>query len=193
MRKLLAICALFSVAAPAFAADAPHVRQRIVPGQSIGKVVLGMSLAQVRKALGRPESVIETRELGFDKTWIEYSWNFTEWRVAFVNGRVVRVGTSARTEKTKEGIGVGTLQARVERAFAIDCRWGYDPDDSRQWGRSWCIVAGRGGVRTAFVAEARCEKRLPYQQCAPGGYGPSVVQDVYVFAAGEKLPVRFRE
>jgi hypothetical protein len=193
VRRIATVCCLLAFPAPALAADAPHVQQRIVPGHSIGKIALGISLAQVKKALGAPESVIERRELGFGKAWIEYSWNFTEWRVAFVDAHVVRVGTSVRTEKTKEGIGVGTLRARVERVFGIDCRWGYDPGDARQWGRSWCVVPGPRGVRTAFVAESRCEKRLPYQQCEPGGYGPSIVREVYVFAAGETLPVRFRE
>jgi hypothetical protein len=170
----------------------PHVQQRIVPGQAIGRVALGMTLSQVKKALGVPESVIERRSLGFGKTWVEYSWNFTSWRIAFVNGRAVRIGTSVGTEKTREGVGIGTSQTRVERTFGVRCIWGYHADTGRGAG-FWCVVTARSGARTAFVLETRCKKPLFFRQCpaSPGeDFHPPQVREIYVFAPGEQLPVK---
>lgn len=74
MRRILVTLCYLALSAPALAADAPHVQQRIVPGQAIGKVAIGQTLAQVKNVLGGPEGVIEKRRLGFGKTFVEYSW-----------------------------------------------------------------------------------------------------------------------
>ena len=106
------------VASAAAAANAPDVQERIVPGQSIGKIELGMTLAQVKRVLGPPESVIERERRAFGGDWIEYSWNFTEWRIGFVleDGvqRAVAIRSRVRTERTREGVGVG-VAANVRR------------------------------------------------------------------------------
>jgi hypothetical protein len=189
MKQLATACCLLAFAAtPALAADAPHVQQRIVPGQAIGKVALGMSLAQVRKALGAPQSTNEKRNLGFGKTFIEYGWNFGEWRVAFVKGRVVRVGSSIRTEKTREGIGVGTEGHKVQRTFGVTCLYGFFKDGGR-FAHYWCVVRARGGARTAFVVATKCKRHYTGTINCPGNEVVYEVVEVWIFAPGEPLPV----
>jgi len=70
MSRLASIFACAGVAAAvaaAAAATAPSVTQLIRPGVAIGKVRLGMSFAQVRRALGRPQLVNRREERGFGR------------------------------------------------------------------------------------------------------------------------------
>ena len=60
MRGVAVLALTLALAGAASATNAPDVQQRIVPGQSIARVRLGMTLAQVRRALGPLESTISS-------------------------------------------------------------------------------------------------------------------------------------
>ena len=199
-RALVALCSLVAASA-ATAANAPDVQERIVPGQAIGKVRIGMTLVQVRRALGPPEGVVERAKRPFGREWVEYSWNFTEWRIGFnvENGvqRVTSIRSTVRTERTREGIGPGVAGARVPQTYRVSCfdafltdrpssQAGYEPPSVG----FWCVIPLRGGARTAFVVGNRCAK-------TPKMYRPcerwvTEVAEAVVLAAGEPLPVTLR-
>jgi hypothetical protein len=185
--------AALAVAGAASAADAPHVQRAIVPGQAIGKVRLGMSLAQVRKVLGRPEAVISRRKGVFGRERVEYSWNFTEWRIMFEVGRgqseAVSIRSSIRNEKTKEGIGVGTLQQRLERTYGIECADAFQ--DQGPFGGGTFIgracVLEQNRRKTSFLVYQFCGNVPTAGSCAERDRRWAV-GEVGVFAPGENLP-----
>lgn len=185
---LVTVCCYLAASAAAAAADAPHVQERIVPGQSIGPVKLGMTTAQVRRALGPPESTIERRSLGFGKSFVELGWNLGEWRIGFVNGRVVRIASSKRTERTSERIGPGSLGKQVERVHGVRCVFAFFKAEGNRFADYWCVVRNRGGARTAYVVWGVCTKPRFNGNC-PGNDFRYEVRDVWIFAAGQELPV----
>jgi hypothetical protein len=178
-------------AGAAAAADGPHVQERIVPGRSIGKVSLGMSLAQVKKALGAAESVISREPGPFGRQRIEYSWSFTEWRITFevFRGRseAVAIRSSVRGERTKEGVGYGTLATRVEQAFRTECK----PTITVGFWRA-CFVKGPGAAKTFFVVNRLCGNVPTAGRCAEQDVRIAVTE-VGVLAPGEKLPFIFSD
>lgn len=194
MRRLALVVACWGVIAVgvAAAADTPDVQQRIVPGQSIAGVELGMTLAQVRRVLGPPESTIEARDLGFGKAFLELGWSFGEWRVGFVRERgrynAVRIASSKRNERTPQGVGPGTLGKRVERVYGVRCVFGFFKAEGNRFADYWCVVRNRGGARTAYVVWAVCTKPRFNGNC-PGNDVRYEVRDVWIFAAGQELPV----
>lgn len=192
MRRLLLIALV--LAPVASAAPSPDVQQRIVPGQSIGKVAIGMTLEQVKRALGKPEGVIEREQLGFGRAYTELSWNLTEWRIGFVveqgRYRVVRIGSSVRGERTREGVGVGSRGKAVERTYRVRCLQAYRRITG--WGAGyWCVVGNTNAARTAFVVHFLCTVPKVYGNC-PTGKLRDQVTEVYVFARGERLPVELQ-
>jgi hypothetical protein len=189
------LCCFLLAAGAAHAADAPHVQQRIVPGQSIGKIALGMSFLQVKKVLGAPEAVIKRERGPFGRQRVEYSWSFTQWRITFrfdhKGSRAVAIRSSIRTEKTLEGIGVGTLQERVERAYRVRC-----PDalvGAKPPPLGGGVYVGRGcllernGRRTTFLVHEYCGNVPTASACAARDTTWRV-SEVGVYAPGEPLP-----
>jgi hypothetical protein len=79
-------------------ASAPSSTRLIRLGVGIGKIRLGMTYAEVRRALGRPQLVNRRQDRGFGNRYIEYLWNYDEWRVGLLGPRgrerVVRVSTA---------------------------------------------------------------------------------------------------
>ena len=108
------------LAAHASAADA-----RIIPGFAIADVKIGMTLAQTKKILGKPQTLNARRQLAGHRRFIEYGWNFSSVWVGFVNTNgvlhSVLIGTSLAREKTKEGIGVGTPVKRLRGFPRMTC------------------------------------------------------------------------
>lgn len=194
MRAASGIALLVAVIAVGTAAAAtPHVQQRIVPGVSIGKIKMGMTLAEVRKVLGAPESVITEEQRGFGRLYREYSWNLTEWRIGFDvqrgRARVVTIGTSTRAERTAEAIGPGTPQARLGKLRGYPCRTVWVPNTRSVIG-SWCIGRAANGARTVFAIGSRCKVPRAYGMCRQNEYVHEV-REVRLFAAGQPLPVAF--
>ena len=107
------------------ASAAPDANLRIRPGVGIGKLRLGMTEAQVRRALGKPRAVVQ-RGGSFGLRRIEYEYGFAEYvvRLAGRSGRlrVVAVGTTLRRERTAKGIGPGSRERDAVRAYpAVRC------------------------------------------------------------------------
>jgi len=106
----------------ALTASAGATTQRdalIRPGIGIGKVKLGMSLAQVRTAWGAPQARIVSQERGARKLELQYDY------AAYVvtlrgdprHERVVAIGTTLAKERTSQGVGVGSLERRLQGTF----------------------------------------------------------------------------
>jgi len=60
--------------------------------------------------------------------------------------------------------------------------------DGGRFANYWCVVRSRGGARTAFVVTAICAVSHVGYDC-PGNVYEYEVTDVWLFAAGEELPV----
>jgi hypothetical protein len=91
----------------------------IYPGVGIGKVTLGMTRAQVERALGK-DSLVNSRAIIGGTQYVELAWDFASWTVAFARtGSVlsaVQVGTTLRTQRTAAHVGTGTLWRALVRA-----------------------------------------------------------------------------
>ena len=132
-------------AAAGSAAGATQRDALVRPGVSIGKIRLGMTFVEVRRGLGRPMFVNRRERLGFGRVYVEYAWSYAEWLVGFQSERrvlrVVRISTTLRNERTRDGIGVGTRvranrpaipECAVQNAFGHDRRnVGLDPTPAR--------------------------------------------------------------
>ena len=80
-----------------------------MPGRRLGPVELRSTAAEVRHALGTParESRTELRFGTID--------------VRLASGRVVRVSTTSRLYRTREGYGVGTRVEKLQRLHGLVC------------------------------------------------------------------------
>ena len=124
------------------------------PGISIGKVRLGMTLPQVRRVLGAPESTTRRESRGFGVRYVEHQWRYGTWRVGFrgrgADLRAVRVGTTLSTQRTPVGIGAGSDTGDVARRYGDDVSC-----VSRPFGRpesgTWLVLRGPATRMTAFA------------------------------------------
>ncbi len=123
---LLAVVAAVLVAvAPASAA--PNRDTLLRPGIGAGKLRLGMTFAQVRTALGRPDRGRRVRPFRspVGGAYFEYEWGFApDWKVG-VHGRgdaarVVVIETTRR-ERTRSGVGVGSTRLALQRKLRTRC------------------------------------------------------------------------
>jgi hypothetical protein len=93
---------------------------RILPGRSIGKLRLGMTEAEVRRAMGNPRFVVRRRG-AFGLRTVEYQYGLAEYTVRLLGRagrlRAVRVGTTLVRERTPRGVGAGSLERTVLRAY----------------------------------------------------------------------------
>ena len=97
----------------------------IRPGVGIGKVRLGMTLAQVRAAWGRPQAfTIRTQKRG--GRILELQYDFAAYTVSLAGllgrERVIAVGTTLAKERLRQGIGVGSPERRLQRIFRGELR-----------------------------------------------------------------------
>lgn len=138
MTRLALLLALLC-AAPAAATP---VQPRVVPGEGIAGVSLGMTRAEVRAQLGRPARVRRAGEQGVDATQVTL-WTFHAYRLVVgfqAHGpRVTSVTTSSGAPRTREGVGVGTSERSLrERLRGERC-------SGRRGERRVCIL-GRVAV-----------------------------------------------
>jgi hypothetical protein len=178
--KRLVLAALVAAALAAGSAGAATSRDaQLRPGVAIGPIRVGMTFAQVRRALGRPEAVLERRRIGFGTHYTEYAWGGSDWIVA-VSGRadrarVVAVATGLRRERTRRGIGVGSTDTAVRRHLGARC-YGQIGRHDHMAGRdtAWCIL-GRSRQRphTVFALIQECRIPTPWPVKCP------VEQQVY--------------
>jgi hypothetical protein len=128
-RSAPAIALIVAVMAVAAAHGAGQRDALVRPGVGIGKIRLGMTPAQVFRALGRTPLV----SVGFTGSGNRL--------------RVSKVATTLRRERTAGGIGIGSTVRAILRAYphaACVGRWYSDPDPG-----SWVYI-GRQPRITAF-------------------------------------------
>jgi hypothetical protein len=166
--RAVALTSAVAAVAIAVAGSAAGANQRdalVRPGISIGKVRLGMTFAQVRSGLGRPMFVNRRVRLDFGRVYVEYAWAYSEWLVGFQSEggvlRVVRISTTSRKERTRDGIGVGTrVRAIVRRYPNAQCR-----THSATIGGTWILIRHQRGRLTTFKIAPLSDKP-PYPQGA---------------------------
>jgi hypothetical protein len=144
----------------------------IRPGVGIGKVRLGMTLAQVRAAWGRPQSQTSQPQTRGGRT-IELQYDFGAYVVKLSgfarSERVVSVATTLAKEKTAHGLGPGALERRVQRAYRGELRCErldvWNPPRSAYpllaSNRRECVLGDRYGPQTVFVSRMRRNSFLP--------------------------------
>ena len=160
----------------ALTASAGAATQRdslIRPGVGIGKVKLGMTIAQVRAAWGPAQArTVETQPRGSRE--IELQYDFAAYTVRLVGRpkreRVVSVATTLRREKTRQGVGVGSLERRLRRQFrgelhcdrlpvALDAR-GFPLEVIYAGAVRRCTLGDRDGRHTVFTS--RVHPKYPW-------------------------------
>jgi hypothetical protein len=148
--------AMLSAVAALPAASAPTRDMLVRPGRGIGKVALGMTEAQVRRALGSHRTVARRRELGFGQRYVERQWGYGEWSVGFqgLRGRmrVVMVGTTLRSQRTPARLGIGSRIRDIVRVHprATCSGWaGLGTNSSKE---TWIVVRHPSGTQTVFAA-----------------------------------------
>jgi hypothetical protein len=143
----LALASLFAAVGHAAGERDALVR----PGVGIGKIRLGMTPAQVFRALGRTPLVNRRIDYGFGNRYVEYGWDYTVWTVGFTgrrnNLRVSKVATTLRTERTTARVGVGSTVPGILRAYpSASCAFRVPPSpDLGTW-----VYVGRRPRVTAF-------------------------------------------
>ncbi|MGH3104704.1 MAG: hypothetical protein ACRDN6_11485 [Gaiellaceae bacterium] len=160
------------------AGAAPQRDALIRPGLGIGNVHLGMTFAEARRALGRPQHVLKQRRFGFGSRYAEYGWGWggTDWIVAVTGrgdrARVVMVATGLRRERTRiRRVGVGSTDEAVRRALGARCdgkNTGYYPSVYKD--TMWCFLGvRRSTAHTAFSLIEDCQiNPLPaHAECPP--------------------------
>jgi hypothetical protein len=170
-----ALCVGIAAAAALVAGVAPlgATESTIYPGVGIGKVRLGMTLAQVEHALGR-DYLVDARE----PDYLELGWNFSSWTVGFQRGRAVLVSTTLRSQKARAGAGPGASWPRVVHAYPGGrCTFNY----VNYFWRVEYLVPHRGGTQTLFTFRDVYDE----QKAQVTGY---VVTEASVRTAYRRLP-----
>jgi hypothetical protein len=116
---VLLLLAAAVVLAPS-ASGSSNASLPIRPGHGIGPVNLGMTGAQVYRALGRPRTVVD-RKVILGRPYVELEYGLGTWMIGFYgrkpNRRVVLVLTSLGRHRTPEGLGVGSSDREVRRGL----------------------------------------------------------------------------
>lgn len=161
--RLVGIAAILAtVAFSQSGAAAPERNQVIRMGNSIGKVQLGMTMAGARRALGGRHRVVYHRaDFGTFGRYLELgwevqggSWEPVLWRVGFRSWtrggpmRVVRVSTTARSQRTPRRLGVGSRPRHIVKAYPHATCVSRGSEGLYKW--DWVVVEERGGGMTAF-------------------------------------------
>jgi hypothetical protein len=133
------------VAALAFAGGASATESTIYPGVGIGKVKLGMTLAQVKHVLG-PGAIVNDRETVNGSPFVELGWNFNAWTVGILGSRAVSVATALRGQRTATRIGPGTFWLKLVKAYPGGvCTFPEERGSGLEY-----LVPHKGGTQTIF-------------------------------------------
>lgn len=164
IRPALVVAAVVgSVLACSSAAAAPSAALVIRPGVGIAKVRLGMTEAQVRRAMGRPR-LVYTRPAAFGLRSVELEYGLANYTVRLFGRpgrlRAVRVTTTLLRERTPTGVGVGSLERSLLRAYrTLRC----EPLETERHGsirivftiQRDCTLFAPSGRRTIFTTDVR--------------------------------------
>jgi hypothetical protein len=160
----------------AFAAPASAVESTIYPGVGIGKVKLGMTEAQVKKALGSWRYVNERKG-----DHLSVGWGFAEWTIDFIRGRTVQVSTTIHSQRTASGIGTGSSWRALLRAYPRGtCAW-YGAAVGHP-GPVEYLVTSKSGTQTIFFL------RYPQEALRNPAAARWTVTEVKVRTRFEQLP-----
>jgi hypothetical protein len=188
MRRLVLVAALFvATLAATPARAAPESNLVIQPGRAIGNVRVGMTFAQVRAVLGRPNVVNKRTRAGFGR-YVEYDWGWGNWTVGFSgrasNLRVSLIGTTLRRERTRDGVGVGVSAERMRRVLRDDgLNCSRMPADTKtEIAHPVCRLGTRVRGLTFFQTDTECTDLDAYN-CPPRKRRTYVSQVVIVTAA----------
>jgi hypothetical protein len=139
---------------------APEADMRVRHGEAIGSVRLGMTLAQVRRVLGR-EWVVSKRERRDTRglRYLELQWDYGWWTVGLMRRprgefRAVRIVTVARRQRTPEGLGVGSTARDVRRQLRVSCRF-VSSTATGNFLHTECVYRRTRKRETAFVFEGQ--------------------------------------
>jgi hypothetical protein len=143
MKRLVLIGVLI---AGAVAPGAIGVEWTINPGIGIGKVKLGMTEAQVKKALGKWRYVNEQKGNHLNVSWGPFG---TWWTVDFVSGKVVEVSTAIHSQRTTSGIGQGSSWRELVRAYPHGL-CGIQPPHTNAVVIAALLVPHKGGTQTVY-------------------------------------------
>lgn len=132
-RRLLAIGAVSGAFALTQAGSATPDRTGVIRmSKGIGKVQLGMTLPQVRRAFGSRHAVVYRRDdFGTRGRYVELGWELPGrtawdpviWQIGFRSTsrkgplRVTRVATTARSQRTPQRLGVGSRARDIKKAY----------------------------------------------------------------------------
>lgn len=166
--SLVAAATLTAVVAAGLASGGSTADRLIRPGVGIGKVRLGMNLAQVRRTLGNEFIVNRRRPRGFGRTYVELGWDHAWWRVGFIVSRgryrAVLVSTRHRSERTRGGVGVGTTSRTLRRKLPVRCPPARPPRDTTPpFGEPdlrprGCILGASDARHTVFTVGLVCTR-----------------------------------
>jgi hypothetical protein len=143
--RIAAVCAALALV---LTGTASATESTVYPGVGIGKVKLGMSAIQVKKALGT-DYLVNRRENGY----LELGWDFSHWTVTFAQQgrtlRAVQVATDVHNQRTPRGIGYGTLWYTLVHTYpGGKCGWG---NHYSAYGFYLEYLVGRkGGTQTLY-------------------------------------------
>jgi hypothetical protein len=154
MRRLLLLVPIALVLVP----SATGHDARIRPGLGIGKVDLGLTQAQVRRAMGRHDTGwSESR--GLNVRYLELTWDRgpdNTFAVGFLGRpgalRVATMWTTQRRERTPSGFGPGSSRRELlRRVRGLRCQNVWRRDGSGHIVRTEFVLGRRGGPETVFV------------------------------------------
>lgn len=152
----LCLAAVLAIGALALPGGAGAIEATIYPGVGIGKVKLGMTATQVKKAMGA-DLIVNARKNIAGRHYVEYAWNFAHWTVTFAqHGKVLRavqVATDVHSQKTTKGVGAGTRWRALLRAYPGGrCAFG-NHYSQFAWYLEY-LVPHQGGTQTLFTLNA---------------------------------------
>jgi hypothetical protein len=161
MRVRVTICAALGVvAALVIASSTPAGSEAdllVRHGQGIGKLRLGMTLAQVKRLLGEPRAENKRERRRSGQIYLELDWQYARWTVGFLRApggayRAVVIGTVLRAQRTPEGLGVGSAERELGRRLdGLRC-WRVRPvGDPYLAYSNECVYGPRAGRNTAFI------------------------------------------
>jgi hypothetical protein len=158
----LALGVAVAALAAASVSASPIGDTRIRHGAGVGRVQLGMTYGQLRKALGGPQVVQGRQTLRGGLRYVEFDWDFGWWKVALAGRpgrlRVAFIQTQSRGERTLDGLGVGTWESVLRRELRpLRCQRVRRPFRGATLlvtVESRCTYASHRGRETAFVLEA---------------------------------------
>jgi hypothetical protein len=142
LRRTLPLALLAAALVPAGASASELT---IYPGVGIGKVKLGMTKAQVVRALGK-DYIVNGRK----GNATELAWDFGSWSVTLVGNRVAEVAITLRGQKTPAGIGPGSSWKRVRTAYPGGACTAVPIPASTVEVRNEYLVAHKGGTQTIY-------------------------------------------